>query len=66
MFNIERRKGLKEFMMLHPPWFRISDCCCRDVKMRTVREMIRCESDGNRWTSLDVRIRELAALEERL
>ena len=48
MFNIGQRKWLKEFMIQNPPWFRISDCCCRDVKMRTVREMIReCRADLN-------------------
>ena len=52
--------------LLYTAVTRAKDCAVLLGSRQTVREMIRCESDGNRWTSLDVRIRELAALEERL
>ena len=51
--------------LLYTAVTRAKDCAVLLGSRQTVREMIRCESDGNRWTSLDVRIRELAALEER-
>ena len=34
-FSIARNKGLKEFLLRHPPWFPISPKCCQYAKKNT-------------------------------
>lgn len=40
-FNIEYNKGLKEFMVLNPPKFKISPKCCKFAKKDPVHEFIK-------------------------
>lgn len=45
-FNISHRKGLKEFMIAHPPKFRISPKCCQYAKKDVTKKFnknIGCE-----------------------
>lgn len=38
-FNISRCYGLKEFIIEHPPWFKISDKCCEYAKKAVAYEI---------------------------
>lgn len=39
-FNINRNKGLKEFMILNPPKFKISNKCCKYAKKDPVHKFV--------------------------
>lgn len=41
MFNIARNKWLKEFMIEHPPTFKISNKCCTYAKKNVAHKMIK-------------------------
>lgn len=38
MFGIQRNKWLREFIIEHPPWFRISAKCCDYAKKKTIEK----------------------------
>lgn len=40
MFNINKQYGLKEFMVLNPPTFKISDKCCDYAKKKTIKQIL--------------------------
>lgn len=37
-FNIEWNKGLREFMIQNPPWFKISNKCCKYAKKDVAKD----------------------------
>lgn len=43
-FNINRKKGLKEFMISNPPNFKISNKCCKYAKKNPVMDYIKKNS----------------------
>ena len=44
MWNIDRHKHLKEFLIANPPQFRISNKCCYYAKKITVKKFIRANN----------------------
>ena len=48
-FNISHNKLLKEFMIMNPPWFKISDLCCQYAKKDVAHK---CYKDGEYDLSL--------------
>ena len=48
-FNIDHNKGLKQFMIENPPWFKISDECCHWAKKEVG---LRCYKEGGYDLSL--------------
>jgi 3'-phosphoadenosine 5'-phosphosulfate sulfotransferase (PAPS reductase)/FAD synthetase len=48
-FNIDHNKGLKQFMIANPPWFKISDSCCHYAKKEVG---LRCYKSGGYDLSL--------------
>lgn len=40
-FNITYHKYLKEFMIMNPPWFKISSKCCKYAKKEVAKNFIR-------------------------
>ncbi len=43
-FNIDHNKGLKQFIIENPPWFKIADDCCNGAKKMTAAKAYK---DGN-------------------
>lgn len=41
MFNVDYHRYLKEFMILNPPTFKISDSCCTWAKKKVVKNLIK-------------------------
>lgn len=53
IFNISRNKGLKEFMILNPPKFKISPKCCKYAKKDPVHDFIKQESKKEKHFDLN-------------
>lgn len=41
MFNIRRNKGLKQFILSNPPWFKISNLCCKYAKKDIAHHVVK-------------------------
>ena len=52
-FNIKRNRGLKEYMIAHPPTFKISNKCCDGAKKDNAKEFLK--SNGADLNMLGIR-----------
>jgi hypothetical protein len=45
-FNIAKIRGLKEYMISRPPWFKISNKCCKGAKKDTAEKYLKETNAG--------------------
>lgn len=51
-FNIEYARGLKEFMIIHPPGFRVSAACCQWAKKMPAHDYLEAHKFGLNCTGI--------------